>query len=60
MVSNRTNPPPHIYTAALTSNAITRAEQVQLMQCVKTWPGTNDANLKSLVSGDISRATPTG
>jgi hypothetical protein len=60
IMSNRTNPPPHIYTASLTANAITNSEKIALMNCVQTWPGTADATLKSNTVADISRAQATG
>jgi len=60
IVSNRTNPAPHIYTASLVANAITAAEKAALVNCVQTWPGTNNATLKNNVAADINRAQATG
>ncbi len=62
MVSNRTNPPPHVYTASLTANAITAAEKAQLIKCVRTWPGGTSVSAP-VINGtvaDIERAQATG
>lgn len=55
MQSNRTNPKPAVYSAALTANEITKAEKAHLIQCVQTWPGGNPPIVNATV-GDIHRA----
>jgi len=55
MMSNRTNPKPHVYIAELTANEITRAEKNHLIQCVKTWPGGNPTIVSATVN-DINKA----
>lgn len=59
MISNRTNPPPHVYTASLTAAEITHAEKGQLIECVRTWPGGNPTVANATVE-DIQRAQATG
>jgi arginine repressor len=62
MISKRTNPPPHVYTASLTAKTITKAEKGQLINCVKTWPGGTQVSARVINAtvADIQRATPTG
>jgi hypothetical protein len=62
MVSGRTNPPPHIYTATLTAQGITGAEKAQLINCVRTWPGGSQvsAPVINATVADIERAQATG
>ncbi len=62
IVSGRTNPPPHVYTASLTANGITSAEKAHLINCVRTWPGGTPTSAPVIngTIGDIERAQATG